>query len=97
MPTIHIFQFALLHCSKIISIKMLVIIIFKVHTGFLKIVSVRTSVCVCVQVSALRLLITSAVIWTPNDWLNKFYNCYMATVAIIVNGCRLGIDTCLRH
>ena len=95
MPTIHIFQFALLQCSKIIYIKMLGIIIFKMHTGFLKIVSVRTSM--CVRLSALRLLITSGVIWTPNDWLNKFYNCYMATVAIIVNGCRLDIDMRLRH
>ena len=35
---------------------MLVIIIFKVHTGFLKIVSVQTCVCVyvCVRVSALE-------------------------------------------
>ena len=27
------------------------------------------------------------------DWLNKFYNCYMAIVAIIVNGHGLVIDT----
>ena len=58
----------------------------------LKIVSVWISVyvfvcvCVCVCVSTLRLLITSGVIWTPYDWLNKFYSCYMATVVIIVNG-----------
>ena len=30
---------------------------------------------------------------TPYDWLNKFYNCYMATVAIIINGRGFGIDT----
>ena len=38
-----------------------------------------------------RLLITSGVIWTPYDWLNKFYSCCMATV--IVNGHGLGIGT----
>ena len=30
----------------------------------------------------------------PYDWLNKFYSCYIATVAIIVNGCGLVIDMC---
>ena len=29
---------------------------------------------------------TSGVIWTSYDWLNKFYRCYMATVVVIVNG-----------
>ena len=47
--------------------------------------------CACVCVS-LRLLITSGEIWTLYDWLNKFYSCYMATVAVIINGCGLGID-----
>ena len=45
---------------------------------FLKIVSVWMSVCVfvyvCVCVSAPRLLIISGVIWTPYDWLNKYYS-----------------------
>ena len=80
-----------------------------VHAGhrltrawFLKIVSVRTSVCVFVRVCdcvcpPLRLLITSGMIWTLYDWLNKFYGCYMATVAIIVNGHGLGIGTRRRH
>ena len=27
-----------------------------------------------------RLLIISGMIWTPHDWLNKFYNFYMAAV-----------------
>ena len=36
---------------------------------------------------------TSGVIWTPYDWLNKFYSCYMATLVISINGCGLGIDT----
>ena len=28
----------------------------------------------------------------PYDWLNKFYSCYMARVAIIVNGHGLDLD-----
>ena len=50
------------------------------------------SVCVCVPLS---LLITSGKIWTPYDWLNKFYSCYMAIVVCVVDGCGFGIDT--RH
>ena len=71
------------------------------HTWFLKIDSVQIiSVCVhlCVCVSPLlRLLITSGVIWTPYEWLNKFYSCYLAIVVIIVNGRGLGIDMHRRH
>ena len=46
-----------------------------------------------------RLFITSGVIWTPYDWLNKFYRCYniMATVVVIVNGRGLGIATRRTH
>ena len=40
-----------------------------------------------------RLLKTSGVIWTLYDWLNKFYSCYITTVAVIVNGHGLGINT----
>ena len=29
----------------------------------------------------------------PCDWLNKLYIYYIVTVAIIVNGCGLDIDT----
>ena len=47
--------------------------------------------------SAPRLLITSAVIWTPYDWLNKLYSCFVAIVVVIVNGRGLGIDTRRRH
>ena len=44
-------------------------------------------VCLCLSVClSPRLLITSSVIWTPNNWLNKFYSCYMAIVIFIVNG-----------
>ena len=60
--------------------------------------------CVCVRVRTYvsacpppRLLITSGVIWTSYDWLNKFYSCYMATVVVIVNGRGLGIGTRRRH
>ena len=71
------------------------------HSWFLKIdsmwivgmrVCMCVCVCVCVRVPTPRLLVTSGVIWTTYDWLNKFYTCYMATVAIIINGCGLGID-----
>ena len=51
-------------------------------------------VCVC---PPLRLLLTSGMIWTPYNWLNKFYRCYMATVVVIVNGCGLGIGMHHRH
>ena len=53
-------------------------------------VCARTRVCVC---PPLRLLMTSGVMWTPYDWLNMFYSYYMTTVAIIINGHGLGIDT----
>ena len=54
---------------------------------FLKIVSVQISVCVCVFVHVcvcppMRLLITSGVIWTPYDWLNKLYSCYITIVVM---------------
>ena len=45
--------------------------------------------------SALRLLITSGVIWTPYDWLNKFYSFYMAAVVIIGSGRGLRVEA--RH
>ena len=49
--------------------------------------------CACLCVCVGRLLITSDVIWTPYNWLNKFYSCYMANVVGIINGHSLGIDT----
>ena len=53
-------------------------------------------VCVCVCVSTPEAInITSGMIWTPGDWLNKFYSRCMTIVVIIVNGGGLGIDT--RH
>ena len=70
------------------------------HVWFLKIVSVQMSVYVRVCVFVCpppRLLITSSVIWTPYEWLKKFYSCYMATVVIIINGRGLGIGTHGRH
>ena len=65
----------------------------QVRTWFLKSDAVRI-VCVC---PPLRLLITSGVIWTPYDWVNKFYSFYMAIVVVIVNGRGLGIDKHRRH
>ena len=49
-------------------------------------------VCVCVSVCALRPIITSDVIWTPYDWLNKFYNFYMAAVVVIISRHDLKIE-----
>ena len=66
--------------------------------GFLKLILCGLSVCVlaCVCVCPrLRLLITSGMIWSPYDWLNKFYSCCMAIVVVIINGRGLSIDT--RH
>ena len=66
--------------------------------GFLKLilcglfVCVRVCVCVCLC-PPLRLLVIHGVIWTPYGWLNKFYSCHMATVAVITNGHGFGIDT----
>ena len=52
----------------------------------------RKSACVCVHVCLLsRLLITSAMIWIPHDWLNKFYSFYIAAVVIIISRCGLRI------
>ena len=46
---------------------------------------------VCVHVSTPRLLITSGKICTPYDWLNKFYNFYVATLVGVVG---LSINAC---
>ena len=43
-------------------------------------------------VSALRLLIAKGVIWTPYDWINKFYSLYMAAVVGIVSRHGLSIN-----
>ena len=69
--------------------------------GFLKLILCRSSacvfVCVCLCVCPpARLLITSGVmyssmIWTPYDWLNKFYSRYMAVVVVIINGVALAL------
>ena len=73
-----------------------------------QIVSMRVCVCVCVCVFVcvcvcicvclcLRLLITSGMIWTSHDWLNKFYSCYMATVVVIISGRGHVMGMCHRH
>ena len=53
-------------------------------------------ICMCVCPPP-RLLITSGVMWTPCDWLNKFYSCIWHTVVIIINGRGLGIGTRCTH
>ena len=56
--------------------------------GFLKLLLSAKSVCMCACVCLLpRLLITSGMIWTLYDWLNKFYGLYTAAVVIIHSGC----------
>ena len=40
--------------------------------------------CVCVCPPP-RLLITSGGIWTPYDWLNKFYSFYVVAVVSIIS------------
>ena len=54
-------------------------------------ISVRMYVCMCMYM-CVRLLIISGMIWTPYDWLNKFYSCYMAAVIIINDGRGLGVE-----
>ena len=56
--------------------------------------AVCVCVCVCVYVRARacgclppRLFIASSVIWTPYDYLNKFYSFYMAAIVDIVDAC----------
>ena len=37
------------------------------------------------------------VMWTPYDWLNKFYSFYMAAVVVIGDGRGLRIEMCHRN
>ena len=55
------------------------------HAWFLEITFVGYVSVFCVRVSpSPRLLITSGVMWTPYDWLNKLYSfCMVAIVSII--------------
>ena len=57
--------------------------------GFQKFILSKTHVSARVHP---RLLITSGVIWTPYDTLNKFYSLYMAAVVIISGECGLRIE-----
>ena len=58
--------------------------VFPIHRAY-----IIYGMCVC---PLPRLLITSGVIWTPYDWLNKFYSFYMAAVVIIGSGRGLRIE-----
>ena len=59
--------------------------------GFLKLTQCG-GLCICVRVYVSAPEITSGVIWTPYDRLNKFYSCYTATLVGIVDKRGLGID-----
>ena len=63
-----------------------------VLTWFLKIdlVWIISMHVVCVSPPP-RLLITSGVIWASYDWIHKFLHCYMATLAISINGVALAL------
>ena len=50
-----------------------------------------------VCVPALRLLITSGMIWTPYDWLNKLYSFNMVAAVGIISRCGLKIDAHHRY
>ena len=66
-----------------------------VHVCMCVCVCVCMCVCMCVCVCVClppRLLITSGVIWTPYDWLNKFYSFYAAAVLSIISRHDLSID-----
>ena len=64
--------------------------------GFLKLLLSGTSVCVVVCLP-LRLLITSSMILSPYDWLNKFYNFYMAAVVRLDGKCGLRTEAHYRN
>ena len=70
-----------------------------VRAWFLKIVSVRSSVCVCVCPPP-RLLMTSGVMWYDMNLIQlvkQVLQLLYATVVIIVNWCGLDIGTYCRH
>ena len=37
------------------------------------------------------------ILWTPYNWLNKFYKCYMAAVVGIISRYGLRIEACLTN
>ena len=47
-------------------------------------------------VSVARVLITTGMIWTPYDLINKFYSFNIATVDVIVSRHDLKIEVCHR-
>ena len=58
-------------------------------------VCVCVPVCVHVCVCPEAIIITSGMIWTHYDWLNKFLSFYVAAVAVdIISRCGLSIDAC---
>ena len=59
------------------------------HLGIDYSCNVCMYVCVCVCVSAPSLLITNGMIWTPYNWLNKFYSLIWQLQLLLVVGVAL--------
>ena len=57
-------------------------------------VSVRTAVFMCVFTPEAINNYKCDVIWTLYDWLNEFYNFYMAVVVDIISRHGISIDAC---
>ena len=56
-----------------------------------QIAGMRVCMCVCPHLS---LSITSGMMWCEIDLIrlvNQVYNCYIATILVVINGCGLGI------
>ena len=62
----------------------------RLHAPFFQKCSCPLSVCMCV-------VIISGVIWTPYDWLNKFYSFCMAAIVSIISRHALAIEGRHRH
>ena len=54
---------------------------------------VRACMHACVCAPNLKAINNQWYLWTPYDWLNKFYSFYIAAVAGDISRCSLSIDT----
>ena len=53
--------------------------------------------CMCSPTKHITTSRMCGMIWTPYDWLNKFYSFYMATIVVIGGGYSLRIKACCRN